>query len=131
MMKLVIDRNVWLRGEGFKNSFLIRLSDKKQCCLGFLGLACGIDAHHLVNQSSPHGSFFHQYDLVPIESRADKTAKESNLWPEEIYSPDVALSSITHKLMEVNDNKLLSDEEREKTLKTIFLSINIEVDFIN
>lgn len=36
-MKLTIDRSKWLRGD--PNSMLLRPTDGRMCCLGFLGLA--------------------------------------------------------------------------------------------
>ena len=41
-MKLTIDRNVWLRGEGNGVSFLLREVDRKMCCVGIYLKACGI-----------------------------------------------------------------------------------------
>lgn len=41
-MKLVIDRKIWLRGEGSFMSFLLRRADQKQCCVGILCEALGV-----------------------------------------------------------------------------------------
>ena len=41
-MKLVIDRKVWLRGEGDAVSRLLRPEDQKMCCVGISGKALGL-----------------------------------------------------------------------------------------
>jgi hypothetical protein len=46
-MKLVIDRRIWLRGEGPAVSYLLRGSDKKQCCVGILCEALGVSKENL------------------------------------------------------------------------------------
>lgn len=41
-MKLVIDREIWLRGEDTYNSYLLRKSDNKLCCVGIYLKALGV-----------------------------------------------------------------------------------------
>lgn len=39
---VVIEREKWIHGEGSSESYLLRHSDGKMCCLGFASLACGL-----------------------------------------------------------------------------------------
>lgn len=45
--KLVIDRRVWLRGEGANESYLLRSRDHKMCCVGIYLEACGVPKSEL------------------------------------------------------------------------------------
>lgn len=49
----MIDLKTWLRGEGEEASRLLRPSDLKRCCLGFLGRACGIDDAYMFDKGGP------------------------------------------------------------------------------
>lgn len=112
-MKLVIDRNKWLRGEGPSQSRLIRSNDNQMCCLGFLGKACGISEQELFDEYTP------------------ETAGDENKWPNGIFNEDaVENSDITAELMEINDDENLTDENRESNLIERFATINIEVEFV-
>lgn len=52
-MKLIIDRAVWLRGEGKGKSFLLRQEDGKRCCLGIYLAALGVSDELLEHVGSP------------------------------------------------------------------------------
>lgn len=109
-MKLVITRSKWFRGEGGHRSKLIRGSDGKMCCLGFLGLACGVPKTYLLNKTSPTS--------ISLIFR-DK-------WPTKILE-DNKDSLITHELIIVNDRLL--DDGREEQLAAKFAEADIEVVF--
>ena len=51
----VVDRKTWLRGEGHEQSVLLRGSDQKQCCVGFLMEQCGIPRELLLERGQPYG----------------------------------------------------------------------------
>lgn len=40
MKRFIIRRAYWLRGEGADDSFLVRPSDRKMCCVGFFAEQC-------------------------------------------------------------------------------------------
>lgn len=53
-MDFTIKRSEWLRGEEDDwNVFLYRNADKKKCCLGILGEACGIPLENMANVYTP------------------------------------------------------------------------------
>lgn len=101
-MKLVIDRSKWLRGEGSSKSSLLRTSDGKMCCLGFLGLACGIAPDRLKGNSNPH----------------DVTGR----WPSWLLHHEVCYS-----LMNANDVARV-DEGR---IAALFAANGVEVEFVD
>lgn len=108
-MKLMIDRAQWLRGD--KRSCLLRVEDRKMCCLGFLGLACGAVKDEITACPSP--------------SSACKQA----LWPSGLLDEEGNNTLTCGSLMNVNDDPTLSDTEREAKLTHLFQQLNIEVEF--
>ena len=106
-MKLIIDRAKWLRGD--ERSCLLRVEDRKMCCLGFLGLACGAVEDEITACPSP--------------SSAVQVPWPSGLIVRKRNTP--ACSS----LMLVNDDPTLSDTDREAELTRLFRQLNIEVEF--
>lgn len=130
-MKFTINRTAWLRGEGSDKSFLIRMCDGKQCCLGFLGLACGYDIRDLLQSTTPVRA-----DVVRrnfYRSNENPLPCEATLWPKKIIINDeigYTRTDITDHLMAINDKRNISDSEREEKLTELFESIGIEVEFI-
>lgn len=118
-MKLVIDRNTWLRGEGTENSFLLREKDSKMCCLGFLGAACGVPSESMTNTEAPA--------LLNQDHR--------DLFPDFLFHGGRDLnqdsSDECNSLVEINDDEELTPEEREAELTMLFAKHGIEVEFIN
>lgn len=121
MQKFVIDRNIWLRGEGVTGSFLHRTSDNKQCCVGiFLNQLCNIGIADLTERSTAYQ--VEQYTLVPEWLRK---------------GPEVAtLYAVNDAVLNNPDpcqqNVLITDEaEREKRVVEMFARYDIEVEFIN
>ena len=106
-MKLTIDRSVWLRGEGHTESFLCRPIDGKMCCLGILGVAAGLGRNELLGQKAP---------ICVI----------SNNWP-----PWARVRDIAGHFIEVNDERDISEAEREESLTKLFLDRGVEVEFID
>lgn len=116
-MKLVIDRQKWLRGEGSSNSYLLRGKDRKMCCLGFLALQCGYTQDEIIHKESP-SSVGGLVTKFPSGLVCLKRGITSN-------------SIQCHRLMTCNDDELLSDEEREGQLIDLFHEIGIDIEFIN
>lgn len=112
--KLVIDRKIWLRGEGKAPSRLVRQSDGKQCCLGIYLLACGM----------PHASLLNA--AVPID--VTREIPEEAHW---LFSDDAS------SLMIYNDALIREGEEvavveaiREKHITELFAKHRIDVTFV-
>jgi hypothetical protein len=113
MEKLVIDRNIWLRGEGGIKSYLLRESDKKKCCIGIL-------MSSLLNIVD---------DKILGESTAISNEWLVSLIPQKMEW--LKNFSTMNEFYDTNDNSTISDEEREKKLTKLFAAQNIEVEFIN
>lgn len=128
-MKLIIDRKTWLRGEGSEDSRLLRGSDGKMCCLGFYGLACGLEPKEIKGMEAPFN--------LPEESlkkvspwlllRADRGGARE---------PSSACST----LMTTNDREVhvgnsfsdpFTEQDREESIKRTFALNGVEVEFIN
>lgn len=112
-MKLVIIRSKWLRGE--RPSYLLRQRDRKMCCLGFLGLACGLTKENILNVKIP---------VRPILGKS--------IWPKGIFDGIYdTLSSIAKGLVLVNDDITINDSTREKKIKELFSKIDVEAEFVD
>lgn len=55
VLKFTVDRKRWLRGEGERNSLLLRAADDKMCCLGFACLAAGHTEGEIRGVATPTG----------------------------------------------------------------------------
>ena len=106
----IIDRKIWLRGEGTDMSSLLRRMDDKQCCLGIYLEACGMPRDMLREISEP------AYVLT--------TLPEETLWlmDTEKYQ-DI-------NLMTINDNQDLWETQRERKIAEIFAQHGITVEFV-
>lgn len=107
--KFVISRKVWLRGEGPRKSRLLRTSDGKMCCLGIYMKACGVEDSELVDRQN-----LHQIDLYQSKDLLELRR-----------SIDFGESGIYF----TNDDKDISEEEREGSLKQAFKLFDIKVSF--
>jgi hypothetical protein len=110
-MKLVIDRTKWLRGEGYSVSKLLRSSDHKMCCIGFLCADLGIPESELLDVAGSHSQPFSCELPLWLAVRKDT---ESDL--QQAYN--------------IND-EIFPDAEREQRLTEIFARHDVEVEFIN
>ena len=106
MKKIIIDRETWLRGEGKDNSFLLRGSDKKMCCLGFYFNQCGVSEETLLNKGSP------------------MCLGEANLPKETLW-----LRGVAGTLMAINDSTYYPEADRESKIKKIFAEFGYKVKF--
>lgn len=111
-MKLTIDREIWLRGEGSLSSFLLRKRDNKQCCIGILLEANGVEKEKLAGVSA-------------VKSHLDQiliTVPENLSWLKQDQ---------VNEFYSMNDSKAYDDTFREQKLTEMFSTHGIEVEFIN
>jgi hypothetical protein len=118
-MKLVINRKIWLRGEGSEKSYL-RRGDGKQCCVGIYCSALGVPEDELTGNVD-----------------ATRIQKNSTLpsWlfctPGRMYS-----SRDANEAYQINDQVVLSDtpveseSERERLIAEIFARHDVQVEFV-
>ena len=117
-MKLEINRDTWLRGEGSQDSQLLRKVDNKLCCLGFYSLACGLTTKDIVGRTSPFRIF-----------TQDDSPKPSSCMMK-LYDPEGAANrDVCIHLMNVNDDRDKSEAVREKLITELFAKIDVEVTF--
>lgn len=117
-MQLIIDRNLWLRGEGHDASALHRKSDGKMCCLGIYGLACGLPLDKLTGKNQPNElKGYPEWLLIHVTPSLDSKA----------YT---GCSTDCGDLIMCNDAKLYQDPEREAKITEIFSRHDVEVTFV-
>jgi hypothetical protein len=110
-MKLVIDRSKWLRAEGADESRLLRPNDGKMCCLGFFGLACGLEEDDLADMSVP----------------GDVSSLAKSRWPDWLTACSIVSGRAPQDdLMEENDT-----DANERTIAEIFAEHGVEVEFVD
>lgn len=125
-MKLVINRQVWLRGEGSEKSYLRRNADGKQCCVGIYCSALGIPEDQLTAQTDAT-RVREKYRLpgwLFQEPNRMFSSKDAN----EAYQLNDAVIQVVNHL---EDAFLVSSEsERERLLTEIFHRNGVEVEFV-
>ena len=115
-MKLVIDRNVWLRGEGSTKSFLLRSSDEKMCCVGIFLKSLGVPEAQLCDTVVADNC---SNSLIP-----DWT-KPIAPWGDGGLPPDISELYVT------NDYAGGSEAKREQRIADLFAKHDVQVEFIN
>lgn len=109
-MKLKIDRQVWLRGEGSARSYLFRSHDAKLCCVGLYLRDLGVA----------------EEDLEALKSACtvcNLPFGASWLAPARVSSP------IAGELYETNDDPNIDPEVREQKIADLFARAGVEVEF--
>lgn len=104
----VINRAVWLRGEGGEKSVLFRPEDKKMCCLGIYLSECGVDTHRMRDVGEPG---LLSDEMVPSWTRT------------------AAKGTPVCELIQVNDDEQISDAVREQAITEKFARQGVTVTF--
>lgn len=122
--KLTINRKKWFRGRGSDQSAL-RCRDGRQCCLGFLGSACGFTARDLNDVGLPEATC--------------EPAGHARMWPKGVvelwdgrsmgHLAGWADTQWTSEAVEINDDESIVDAVREELLIQHFAKISIELTF--
>jgi len=114
-MKLIIDRKRWLRGGG--NDSCLLDGEGRMCCLGFYGIALGFSGEEILEKPEPN-------NLNESDGFIDRR------WPEWLVDRRRYNTKDCVLLMRTNDNKDLSDGEREDQIREIFMRNGIEVSYV-
>ena len=136
MEELFINRQDWIRGDQRYGMFsaLLRASDQKMCCLGFYLRSCGIE--EMADYSSPG----HLHSNYTDEQRASNPIPEwllqsaSNFTFDRNESQDGRNNTLDcQRLMDINDSPdpELTEEQREKEIKELFLLHGVKVTFVD
>lgn len=116
--QLTIDRAVWLRGadaEDGRNSFLLRPSDGKRCCVGIYLSALGVPDELLSGESEDGGV------VVPCEDDEYETRLH-----------DLVPSWLADEcfVYRINDDSKLSESEREVAIAERFAENGVDITFV-
>jgi len=119
-MRVTIPQAGWLRGEGTDKSFLLRTSDDKRCCIGFLCQALGV----------PDSSLRGQRDISTMIKNSEPDQLPGLLsW----LSPCLQDHSDRNEILaayRMNDNPSIDDEERETTIQRLLQPLGFEFSFV-
>lgn len=154
-MKFTVQRSKWLRGgrngnnRGVANSVLCQTrSPNHKCCLGFISEQLGCPIKYLKNKSGPsslmstiyygNGSQSPKEDLddLPGSFLRFFYKKRTGTYLSSINGtyedrPRWVMKEWFKHAMSINDAKNISDEEREKQLKTLFKKHGHTIRFVD
>ena len=115
MEKLIIDRERWLRGVMRYNDSMMLDENGYRCCLGFYAEQIdGVPDKNILMESTPVGCGI----TAPLKSllRSKTDGFHSN-------------SEVAYRAMDINDDKSISDEYREKYITDLFSMAGVKVIF--
>lgn len=110
-------RDRWLRGDEADGGSALLNGVGKQCCLGFLASACGIQNKFLLNARVLSGLRVIDASQLPIELRPV---------PSGVVMGE---TDIARNLYQVNDTRSITETRRELIITDIFRNLGIEVIF--
>lgn len=113
-MRFTVPLKEWLRGKGGPGSALLK-GDGKRCCIGHVGQQCGVPDKRLLGKSKVHDIGDSRF-LFPA-------------WMREVRAEGYAICDI-ETAYTVNDDRDISDEQREAKLKEIFARHGDEIEFV-
>lgn len=119
-MKFIINRSTWLRGEGTYNSYLLRKTDGKMCCLGQIALQCGADRNKILQYTAPYQGISKLFDNLSLVVRNVGTDEEN--WNIKSWIGDA---------MGINDNDDIEDSVREYDLVDLFGKHGYKLEFVD
>jgi hypothetical protein len=132
LMKLTIVRSMWIRGGG-QDSKLLREEDNKRCCLGFLAAACGLIDEAIREVAEPGNVSMTATDaaseewtmhIATIVDDPDEEGYEDG--PLVVQQLDLA-----ERLIAVNDDAQLSEEDREDRIARLMSVAGVEVEYVD
>lgn len=115
-MKYIVDRQTWYRGKGSTYSKLLR-DDGLRCCIGHVGKQCGYADAELLRKAT--------VSSIDVQIRFPE-------WM--IIFPGSSSDSPRTPIEEcyvINDDIIITEEERESRLKALFEANGDEIEFIN
>jgi hypothetical protein len=128
-MKLTIDRSEWrCGGDSYNkrtnqgNTQLLGYKGMK-CCLGFLALECGFSENQINNISNPCNLRSNLMTGSGLRLN-DKQKSYFDKLMNGAYHSD-----FTHEAIGINDDYVLTDEQREKKLTKLFADNGIDLTF--
>lgn len=128
-MKLVIDRKQWRRGETSVEQKLndptsLLCKDGTKCCLGFYALQCGFTPEQIKGLGEPIEVYIDYNEVTKDWEKLVRFIED-----EEFGTMDTSGTMLTSAAIDINDDILLSEEDREARLTAVFAKEGIEVEF--
>ena len=120
---LTIQRSNWLRGEGWAKSYLLRVRDNKMCCLGFLGLSCGLSADEMEGEPSPK---YINCDAGPWAWLVEEVVGGDD---DGLKLTDDAKRAMNMNDFIINEIPAFSEADREAKITEVFADHGIQVVF--
>lgn len=114
MKSFVISRSTWHRGKGAMGSKLLIPETGKMCCLGQIAEQCGADPKQLTDISSPAKLFNER--KVRLNGFTDVLTKPGFETTDDYEVRRT--TDVCDTLMRINDDRDISDAEREVKLIT-------------
>lgn len=116
MLKLIIKRSKWLRGETEEDSQLLSPNTGKMCCLGFLARQCGYTAKDIKGILTP-----------------EDVANTSKFIPRLIKVNEGVFNNtkLCNTFMDINDASEITDYQREKRLIKWFKHLKVDASFVD
>jgi hypothetical protein len=134
MATFTVKRSEWYRGQGSKDSKLLR-EDGKRCCIGFVGQQVGFTDEQLLNMSSVQQQAAKNSDIEkwPAWMKGyHLTSADKEMWP--AWMKRHYLTSADKEIQSAyltNDCMPLTDAERETSLQEIFKRNGDEIVFVD
>ena len=119
MIKFTVVESEWLHSEGNEVSCLLRSTDNKRCCLGFLAKDCGFSDEETIGHAAL--------------SELDKPIESLSLVKDGLGTSYLVNTSKAVDLMILNDKRLrdgFTYEEKKAQLKEQFAEIGYELTFV-
>ncbi len=139
LVKVVVDRKTWLRGEGPSKSALLR-EDGKMCCLGFASRVCGYTTEQIFEKKTPVDAYSSAGNHYPPsfinvieDSLGCKTSVHNELVSNMMAINDRKLEEDANKVFELDGEDIyITDEEiREQTLVKLGRKVGLELQFVD
>lgn len=121
-MQVTVKRSEWGRGQCGTEvvSALYNGETTKRCCLGFVGNACGYSDVDMRDVASPGALALSETLHGPMLSLIEPTR-----------AGHLANNELAYLLMHVNDDNEITDSDRETTLITHGLKVDIQFTFVD
>lgn len=117
LLTFTVYRDKWIRGY-VDSSRLLRSSDGKMCCMGFLAVSCGIEKDALRDMAVFEDLYRSSMDKLPDATRPREVGFGSF---QDVYD--------VRKIYQLNDSVMLSEDRREQLLTASLKALDIEVLF--
>lgn len=112
----VVNRSMWLRGRGARASYLL-LDNGQRCCLGFVCAQLGVADEYLLNTPDP--GWLMADAAGPIHGVLANVGTSARP------------NTLTMRAVVINDNKKISDPERERELAALFAEYGYAIEFVD